>query len=168
MRLWYLLSVWLHILSASVWIGGMVFIGLVLVPVIRGAEFDSVRTSLMYRTGLRLRWMGWIAFVFLVLTGVWNIGARGYGWHHAFDGTLWAGTWGTSLAVKLCLVTIVLFVSAWHDFHLGPRAASLMDGSGSGDDARRLRRIASYVGRLMLLLSLIILAVAVMLVRGTW
>lgn len=54
--------------------------------------------------------------------------------------------------------------SAFHDFYLGPRAARLLKADDPG--AESMRRVASYAGRVTLLLSLIILALAVLLVRG--
>lgn len=166
MHAWYLFSVWLHILGAAVWIGGMVFLGLVLVPVIRGSDFAHVRTALLYRTGLRFRWAGWAVLGLLVITGILNLGYRGYTWADLWHGTLWQGSWGTILAWKVALVGLVLVVSAVHDFYLGPRATRLLAQKPDSTGAQRLRRTASIIGRLMLLVSLIILALAVMLVRG--
>lgn len=166
MHFWYLLSVWLHILAAAIWIGGMIFLGVVLVPVIREKEFAQVRTELLVRTGLRFRWAGWIVLGLLVLTGIANVGYRGFTWAHAFDGTLWSTPWGTALAWKLALVGVVLAVSAVHDFYLGPRAARLLAVDVDDPRAQTLRRTASYIGRLMVLASLAILALAIMLVRG--
>lgn len=166
MHSWYLISVWFHILAAAVWIGGMAFLGLVLVPVIRGGGFESVRTPLLHETGLRLRRIGWIAFGVLILTGIINLGIRGYVWSDLWDGTLWQNAWGRLLGAKLALVLIMLVCSAAHDFYIGPRATRLLSKGEHAHEAQRLRRVASIAGRFMMLLSLVILAIAVMLVRG--
>ncbi|MEX2402371.1 MAG: DUF4149 domain-containing protein [Rhodothermales bacterium] len=166
MRTWYLLSVWIHLLGAIVWIGGMAFLGAVLVPVLRDRSFDRVRTAMLYRTGLRFRWIGWIVLGLLVATGIANLGFRGFTWADALDGSLWQGVWGRLLAWKVGLVTLVLGGSALHDFYLGPLAARVLDEHPHTPRAERLRRTASYIGRVMLLLSLAILALAVLLVRG--
>lgn len=166
MHTWYLFSVWLHLLAAAVWIGGMVFLGLVLVPVIRSRDYAPVRTMLLVQTGLRFRWVGWIVLGLLVLTGIFNVGVRGYTWCDLFDGSLWEGAWGHVLAWKVSLVGLMFVVSAIHDFYLGPRATRLLAEHPDAPEAQRLRRTASYIGRLMLLASLVILALAVLLVRG--
>lgn len=166
MRAWYLLTVWLHLAGAIIWIGGMAFLGAVLVPVLRDRRFDGVRTALFYRIGLRFRWMGWVVLALLVATGIANLGMRGYSWSDALDGTLWQGAWGARLAWKLALVTLVLAGSALHDFYLGPLASRLLAAHPGTKRADALRRTASYIGRMMLLLSLAILALAVLLVRG--
>lgn len=166
MHVWYLISVWLHILAAAVWIGGMAFLGLVLVPVVRGRGFESVRTSLLYETGIRLRRVGWVAIGLLVVTGIVNLGIRGYAWSDLWDGTFLQDGWGRMMGVKLLLVLLVLGISVWHDFFMGPRATRVLSAGAGSTEAMRVRRVASIAGRLMLLISLVILAIAVMLVRG--
>jgi copper resistance protein D len=166
MRTWYLFSVWLHILAATVWIGGMAFLGLVLVPVIRGRDFDGVRTALLYRTGMRFRWIAWTILVLLIGTGFLNLWFRGFVWSDLWMGTLWRGAWGQTLAWKLALVGLVLVISAVHDFVLGPRATHLLDQYPDAARSKRLRRVASYAGRLLLFVALAIVALAVVLVRG--
>ncbi|ACY49167.1 DUF4149 domain-containing protein [Rhodothermus marinus] len=161
---WYLFSVWLHILAATVWIGSMIFLGVAVVPLLRRPEFAPVRTAMLYQLGLRFRWIGWTVLLLLVITGIVNIGYRGYGWDDLFSGALWQGPWGRTLAWKLVLVLLVMGISAVHDFYLGPRTMQLLERGEAS--AEHLRRVASYLGRLMTLLSLAILALAVLLVRG--
>ncbi len=63
----YLLSVWVHILAATVWIGGMLFLVLVVVPWLRkGTRSDAA--VLLRETGERFRNVGWICFVVLLIT----------------------------------------------------------------------------------------------------
>lgn len=166
MHAWYLISVWLHLLGAIVWIGGMVFLGAVIVPILREEPFERVRTAMLYRIGLKFRWMGWVVLGLLVGTGISNLAYRGYDWGDAVSGVLWSGPWGNLLAWKVGLVVLVLLGSAIHDFWIGPQAARLLEEDPQSSRAQALRRTASYAGRLMLLVSLVILAMAVLLVRG--
>ncbi len=164
MRSWYLFSVWLHLLAAAIWIGSMVFLGAAVIPLLRKPEFLPVRTAMLYQLGLRFRWLGWIVLGVLLVTGILNVGFRGYTWADLWQGTLWQGPWGRMLAWKLVLVLLVMVMSAVHDFYLGPRTMQLLARGEAS--AENLRRTASYLGRLMTLLSLAILALAVLLVRG--
>ena len=166
MRELYLFSVWLHILAAAAWIGGMVFLGLVLVPVLRKPPLRDSSTSLLYRTGLRFRQVGWISLALLVLTGFVNLAVRGYGWMDLWQGDMWQGGWGRALAAKLIFVIVVLILSAVHDFYIGPRAVAQMEKAPGTAQTDRLRKAASWMGRITLFLSLIILALAVTLPRG--
>lgn len=162
----YLTSVWLHILAAAVWIGGMVFLVVVLVPVTRRPEYRGVAASLIHWTGLRFRWIGWLCLALLLLTGALNLAQRGFGWADLWSGQLWEGLFGGILAIKLVLLGVIFLFSALHDFVIGPRATALWQANPVSRDAMRLRRQAIWIGRLNLLLALIAVALGVMLVRG--
>lgn len=168
MRTLYLLSVWIHILSAIVWIGGMVFLSLVVVPVARRAELRGQIGSLLRWTGRRFRWIGWICFLLFILTGIINLSYRGYDWGDLWSGALWGGSFGQTLALKLALVAVIMAMSVVHDFLVGPRATALMDRNPIAKETRRWRRAASWFGRVSLLLALIVVMLGVMLVRGGW
>lgn len=162
----YYFSVWLHIVAAAIWIGGMLFLGLVLVPALRKGSFESVRVALLHETGVRFRMVGWIVLLILVITGMTNLVYRGIGFSVLFDVGIWQSAWGRLLAWKLGLVGFVLVLSAFHDFYLGPRATRQLAKDPDSEEAQRLRKKASYFGRVTLLISLIILVLAVLLVRG--
>lgn len=166
MRLLYELSVWLHILAAAVWIGGMSFIALVLVPVIRRPEFHGSAAALIERTGRQFRGVGWLCLGLLVLTGVFNVAVRGGGGVGAPSPSLWTGPFGRTLGLKLLLAAAILALSAAHDFVIGPRAMERWRRSPESAEAIRLRRQAAWIGRLNLLLALIAVGLGVMLVRG--
>jgi uncharacterized membrane protein len=126
---------WLHLLAAITWIGGMVFIALVLVPVTRGLADPALRTRLVQETGRRFRTVGWIALGVLVATGLANLWLRPYLlWTPRFQG-------------KAALVVLALALGVLHDFVLGPQA-----GRPGADPA--LRRRASWVARVNLLVVL--------------
>lgn len=162
----YIFSVWLHVLAAAVWIGGMVFIALVLVPVTRQPEHRGVATSLIRWTGRRFRWIGWLSLALLLLSGTFNLAQRGFGRADLVSGRLWEGTFGRVLGIKLFLVAMILFLSILHDFVIGPRATELLQNHPGSPQALKLRRQASWMGRLNLILALIVVALGIMLVRG--
>jgi putative copper resistance protein D len=122
---------WLHLLATITWIGGMVFIALVLVPVARGLADPTLRSRLVQDAGRRVRGVGWIALGVLVATGLVNLWLRPY--------LLWA----PRFQWKVGLVVLALALSVL-DFVLGPRA-----GRPGADPA--LRRRASWVARVNLL-----------------
>jgi uncharacterized membrane protein len=92
----YVISVWLHIMAAVVWIGGTIFLVIVLVPAIRRPEFRGIASA-----ALRFRWVGWVCFCVFALTGIVNLAARGIGWQELQDATFWQGSFGQTLAIKL-------------------------------------------------------------------
>jgi len=165
-QLLYLIAVWLHILAAAIWIGGMVFLSLVLVPVVRCPEYRGVAACLIRRTGLRFRWVGWTCLGVLLSTGTLNLVYRGMTWADVWSGRLWHGSSGGILGIKLLLVGLILCLSGLHDFVIGPRALALWQSNPLEPKAGRVRRQAGWIGRLNLILGLGAMACGVMLVRG--
>ncbi len=162
----YLLSVWLHLLAAIIWIGGTIFIVLVLVPATRQPEYRPVASGLIQWTGRRFRLIGWICLGLLILSGVFNLAYRGFGWEDLWSGRLWQGPFGRTLGIKLLLVAVILLLSALHDFVVGPRATALWQANPGLAQALQRRRQATWIGRINLLLTLIVVGLGVMLVRG--
>ena len=163
----YLLSVGLHILAAIVWIGGMFFFALVAVPVIRRDEFRRGAPALIRLAGIRFRAIGWACIAVLVATGILNLAYQGTGWEKIWVGGIWQGPQGLILVLKLSLVVVVISLSVVHDFLIGPQAAQASATDPGSAKALRLSRWARWLARLNLLLSLAIVFLAVILVRGS-
>jgi uncharacterized membrane protein len=163
----YQLNVFIHILSAIVWVGGMLFLALVIVPVARRMP-PAERGALLGVLGRRFRTVGWICIALLIVTGIFNAGFRGVTWESFLSGGFLANWFGQVLAVKLVLVAAMIAISAWHDFVVGPASVGLLerDDPAEADEAARARLQASWLGRLNGLLALTVLALAVFLVRG--
>jgi uncharacterized membrane protein len=132
-----LLVRWVHVLAAITWVGGMLFIALVLVPTARALGDATLRARLIRDSGQRFRAVAWIALGVLALTGLLNLWLQP-AWLHSgrFHG-------------KLGLVGLALLLSAVHDFVLGPRAS--LPGA---DPSARVR--ASWIARLNVLVALAI------------
>ena len=133
----------IHVLAAVVWLGGMLFIALVLVPVVRGLDDPALRTRLVHAAGVRFRTVGWITLGLLVASGLGNLWLRPY--------LLELPRFQT----KLGLVALALILAAVHDFVLGPRA-------GRPDAPPEARRRASWIARLNVLLvsAIVVLGLA--------
>ena len=163
---WYVASVSLHILAACVWIGGMVFLAAAVLPVLRRPPFQAVAVPLIHAVALRFRWIAWGTLGLLVATGMANLHFRGFGWAALGGGTVWRSGFGHVLGIKLALVALILAISAWHDLVVGPEFTRAALAAPGVPRTRRLRRGAAWIGRLMLVLSIGVVALGVMLVRG--
>lgn len=160
----YLVSVWLHIVAATTWLGGMIFLVLVVVPTLRRGE-RALAAAIMRDSGRRFRTVGWACFAILLVTGTFNAWWRGVRLALLVDPSFTTTLFGRTLLIKLGVFAVVLALSVRHDFFVGPRASqALVRGDTSG--AERLRREASWLGRLTALLALVLFALAVVLVRG--
>ncbi len=161
----YVFSVWLHILAAATWIGGMLFLVFVVVPWLRRGD-RAQAAKLLEETGLRFRTVGWICFAILLATGSINLWARGVSLGDLVDPAWLSAPFGRAFLFKMTAFAGVLAVSFVHDFFIGPRATTAARRDPAGAEALRLRRLASGMGRANVLLALVIVAFAVMLVRG--
>lgn len=161
----YLLSVWIHVLAAMVWTGGMLFLVLVVVPWLRkGPRSDAA--VFLRETGERFRNVGWACFVVLLVTGTFNLWFRGVQLSDFGRAEWLTSPFGTLVVVKLGAFLLVLIVSLIHDFVVGPRATRALAAGAQSNEARSERRRASVLGRVNVLLALVLVAAGVMLVRG--
>ena len=165
MRTLYLVSVWLHIVAAMAWVGGMLFLVTVLLPLLRTPAMRPQAAELFNALGRRFRIVGWVAIGTLVATGLFNVTMRGYRLGQLLNGEAFAGSWGTTLALKLWLVMLIVALSAVHDFWLGPRATRLARENAPVEERERGRRLASVMGRVTFLLAIAVVGLAVLLVR---
>ena len=161
----YLVSVWIHILAAMVWIGGMAFLVLVVVPWLRSGK-RAEAAAFLRETGERFRNVGWTCFVVLLLTGSFNLWVRGVRLSDFARPEWLQSSFGKTILVKLGVFVLVLVVSLAHDFVVGPRATRAIAADPHSTEARRQRRHASVLGRFNVLLALVLVALGVMLVRG--
>ena len=163
---WYHVSVFVHILSAITWIGGMLFIVMILAPLLRSQDFRPVATRVLHTTGKKFKKIGWACFLLILVTGFLNARAR-----YGYDGQPW-GEWVRivfavkPLMHKIYTFVLILILSYVHDFHIGPAAVRAMRSAADAPETLRLRRAAAWMGRLNLLLALIIVWWAMTLVRG--
>jgi putative copper export protein len=156
----YVASVYLHILAAATWVGGIIFLVAVVVPALRRAP----NAELLRVTVFRFRAVGWIAFLVLLVTGLYNLHVRGIGWTELTDPEYRATSQGKALLIKLACFAAVLVLSAIHDFSIGPRALAAMEQGTP--EAPRLRRLTGLIGRINGAITLVIVLCAVIVVRG--
>jgi uncharacterized membrane protein len=161
----YQLSVYLHILGAMVWVGGMLFLSLVVVPVARRLP-PGERAQLLDAIGRRFRVVGWSCVALLIVTGIINSGYRGVTWGSLASGAILDTSFGRLLCLKLALVGAMVVVTALHDFVLGPRSTRALVASPDAATSAAGRRAMRWLAVLGLLLALLVVAVASMLVRG--
>lgn len=163
----YLALVFLHLLAAFVWLGGLLFLALVGAPVLRKVEPRELRAGLFRAMGLRFRWVGWSALGILLGTGVAILHLRGVlRWELLSQSEWWSTPFGTALKWKLLAVGVMVAAGAWHDFVEGPRAASEAGRSMDPMGPSRARRWSLILARGSVLVGLILIYWAMRMVRG--
>lgn len=158
MELVYVVSVFLHLLAAAFWVGGMLFLAVVVVPALRGV---AERVRLVERIGVIFERVGIGALVLLFLTGVFNLWWRVGSWE-----ALWDTSLGQMGLLKVGIFLLMSGLSLWHNRGIGRRAVRLLQQMPGSREAERLRRYSSWVGRFVLLLSLVLVLLGVLLARG--
>lgn len=162
----YYLSVFIHIVSAIFWIGGMLFTAAVLVPASRHQLLKKKKGAFFTLIGRKFSRISWALFLVLTVTGITNLLARGYSLTDLTSRAFWDSGFGSALFIKLHLFGLVLILSGIHDFYAGPKAAELMDSKPDDPKTKTYRTLSSWIGRINLLLGLGILYYAMLLLRG--
>ena len=152
----YYLSVFIHVLCAAFWIGGMLSLPLVILPSIKD---HPDRVELLYKTGMRMRFLGWVTLVALLVTGLLNIHFRGLPLTWEF---FTQSDYGRTVSLKILLFTVIILLSSAHDFMIGGKAIDEMKVS----DNSRMRIIARWTGRINLILALIAAYFGIVISRG--
>jgi len=154
------LLVWLHLFAAIAWIGGMLFLSVVLVPVLKREPFASQKAVFFRATAGRFRAVVWGAIAVLLLTGPMLLHQRGI---PIADPT----GWPKILATKLGLVAILLLLTMIHDFILGPRVLQIVQTPTENRTRSEHTLIvwSPWVARFSFILALAVLFAAVILAR---
>ncbi len=166
MQALYHISVFLHILSAIIWIGGMLFLAMIVVPVTRKPDFQAVAGRLYAEISTKFRNVGWACLILIFITGFLNLSGRFGSMGIMSDAAFWTGPFGGALASKISIFILIVLMSIVHDFFVGPRAAKLLAQNPDDPKALKLRKSASWFGRINLLLGLVVVYLAVGMIRG--
>jgi putative copper export protein len=140
-----------HLLAASVWVGGTIALVFVAVPPVQKLEGEP-RAQVLRELGRRWRPIGWSALGIAIVTGAILASRAG-----AFDTTSTRFDW--VLAVKGALVGLLVAGAYLHDYVLGPGLArQIKEGR-----QQSLRGALTAIGRANLLLTVAIPILGVLL-----
>ena len=164
----YLLNVWIHILMATVWTGGLIYTAAVVIPYAVSRQGEE-RQQIIRGLARRFRKIGWASVCVLILTGLLNLFLRpsttgtpeDFLYNPKFedrfpDNFFW---W---LAVKLILVFLMIAAMLYHDIS-SLNAAKRHEGKPGSPPTNRL---GSMAAALATLLAIAVLYFSAKLVRG--
>ena len=153
-----IISNYFHILAMSVWVGGMFYIMLVEVPVLRSNLRASEFSSNMTQLGKRFQKVGWVLLIILLMTGLSNIMLE-----DSIADMMKNENYLKSIVVKLILFTLMVINTAIHTFYLGPKMSTLAEKSSTEDnddlsvEYDKLKKRSMISSAFSLLLSLVII-----------
>ena len=167
----YQIAVLIHILAAITWLGGSLFLVMVMVPLTRqtieGAP-PGFSIRLLREAAIKFRNVAWASIVLLVITGLFIATDHfDVSVSDLFDDD---SRFISILRTKIGFVALILILSLLHDFILGPRLTRQieeLDSPASPPDSVRSARVRLvWIARVNLVLLLVVLGLAVTLTRG--
>lgn len=155
-----ILLVWIHLVAAVVWVGGMAFLSLVLVPALTREPLAAHRAVLFQAVGRRFRVLVWSSAAVLLVSGMMLLSGR-------VPSLLVPESWPLAAQLKVLLVVALLTLTALHDFWLGPLVVRLRRKHPAEltQIEKVLPDLSSWVPRLSLLVAVAIVFLGVALSR---
>lgn len=154
---------WIHLVSATIWVGGGIFLGAVLAPVLKRSSLPlEERISLMIRVGRRFNIIGAPALAALIITGIYS----SYGLL-SHPNLLPESSYGVYLIIKMILVAMIIVAYAVH-VRIINRDLEEKITSGALDEVQiqRVRKRIIILGEVVTVLSVAVLFFAALLDAG--
>jgi putative copper export protein len=154
---------WAHLIAASIWVGGSIFIGIVLAPLLKTIS-DSMegRLSIMIRVGRKFNKIGIPSLIALIITGIYNSAS-----FIIKPELIFSTNYGIILLIKIMLVVILIVTFAVHVRLIRSEVERKIESKQlSGELLQNLRSKIIMLGRLTVILSLAILLMAALLHSG--
>lgn len=159
----YLIWLFLHILSAMIWVGGMIFYVIVVMPVIRNQKLKEQKQTLLQLTALQFRKISYFLFFLFFISGFGILCTKGYlSSREIFS--FFTSNLGYMFLIKIGLFLILFISSLYHDFISGPKTFEYLEKDSVLYE--RYKKRSGLFGRLNLLLSLSIAILGMLASRG--
>ena len=148
-----LVLLWLHVVSAVVWVGGVAFQSHVLLPLARRGQVATFAEA-----ARRARPVTWTAICVVVLTGFYNITQLG-----PMDRVMQSGA-GLMVVGKFLLVIALAAIMGQRDF---AQLALLRGALASNADPQPALRSITRMDRITLLVALVVIYLGLAISRAT-
>lgn len=157
------LITWAHLVSAAIWVGGSLFIGVVLAPLLKTiSESAEQRLAIMIRVGRKFNRIAIPSLLILIITGVY----KSYNFLIKPD-MLFSTNYGTILIIKLILVMILVAIFIAHVRIIRLQVEKKIElREMSNDSFQKLRATIISLGRIIVIISVFILLLAALLNEG--
>ena len=157
------LVTWVHLLAASIWVGGSIFLGIVLVPVLKThTKTLEEMVALMVKIGRRFNKITIPAFAALIASGIYN--SRAF---FGEPGAVLDTTYGVILLIKVILVIVTIVAYIVHIRILdADMERKILSGQGGNIYVQSVRIKIIILGEVIVVLSVAILLLAALLDSG--
>ena len=154
---------WIHLISASIWVGGSIFLGVVFSPILKTISTTiEERIQIMIKVGKRFNKIAVPSLIILMATGLYS--------SHQLIGNpdlIFATSYGTFLVIKIILVIALIVVYVIHVRVIRKNVEDqIMSKKMSSDQIQQLRKKIIILGEITVVLSVAILFFAALLDSG--
>jgi len=154
---------WVHLVAMAIWLGGQLFLFLVVRPVLRSQLDRPTQTQLTAAFGRRYSPLAWISLIVAILNGFAIGEHRGVAQSALVS---FPTAYGTLLIMKMMLVALILVLTLLHGRFIGPQLTELSRSLDPRDRQRyrQLLDLSVLISTANLLLTLLIVLLSARLV----
>lgn len=144
------IATFVHLLAASAWLGGMIYINLVFMPMLKTFE-PSTAGQLARENGIRFPKLAWASVGLLIITGVMQLNMDA-----VFD---FSTDYGTFITLKLITVVIMITIGLYITFLLYPKLIKLasQDGEAPSSEFVSLQKRLPLLIKANMILGILVL-----------
>ena len=154
---------WIHLISASIWVGGSIFLGVVLAPLLKKMSLSiEERLELMIKVGRRFNKIALPSLVILIGTGIYNS-------HLVLQSPeiLFSSNYGAFLITKIVLVIALIVTFAVHIRLFSKDIEQKISARQIADiELKKLNRKGMILGETTVVISVAILFFAALMDAG--
>lgn len=154
---------WIHLTSAAIWVGGSLFIGAILAPILKTMSYSlEERLQIMIRVGRRFNKIAIPSLIILIGTGIYN----SYSFFNNFE-LLFSTSYGNLLTIKIILVMALIITYIIHVRIIRKDIEEqIMSKKMSEQQIKKLRSKIIILGEIIVIISVGILFMAALLNSG--
>lgn len=148
------IAYWLHMLATVVWIGGLVTLALMVIPLAQRALDTQAYVRFLNDLQRRLDPIGWFSLILLVASGLFQMSAS-----PNYEGFLSVSNrWAAAILIKHIVFIVMVGVSAYLTWVLLPQLRRTAMRLNEGSESEKLLRQNTRLMRLNLVFAVLILA----------
>ncbi len=154
---------WIHLVSAAVWVGGSLFLGVVLAPILKKMSMPlEERLQIMIKVGRRFNRIAVPSLIILIATGLYSSYPL-----LSNPGILLSTSYGSYLVIKILLVIALIIAFAVHVRIIRKDVEEkIMSKQMSEEQIQKLRKKIIILGEVTVVISVAILFFAAVLDAG--
>lgn len=154
---------WIHLVSAAIWVGGSLFIGAVLTPILKKMSMSlEERIQMMIKVGRQFNKIAVPSLIILIATGIYNSS-----FVLSNPDLLFSTSYGIFLFIKIILVIVLIIAFVAHIRIIRKEIEDkIMSKEMTEIQIRKLRKKMIILGEIIVIISVAILFFAALLDAG--